>query len=147
MHVAHHRERAVREAVECLLDRDEPRAPRRGAREFDRTLHRLGARVAKEHRVQMRRQFFQQRLREQPAEQRAIHLHHVRQIHLQHVADRLLHGGMIAPDVEDAVAAEKVEVVVPVEVVEVAPARLRVHVIETDDALDGDERGIQVPLV
>ena len=147
MHVAHHRKRAVRQAVECLLDGHEPRAARRGARKFDRALHRLGARVAEEDRVQVRRQFFQQRLGEQAAEQRAIHLHHVRQVHLQHVAHSLLHGGMVAPDIEDAVAAEKIEVVVPVEVVEVAAARLRIDVIKADDALHRDQRGIQVLLV
>jgi methyl coenzyme M reductase subunit C len=118
-----------------------------GSCKFDRTLGRLGARVAKEDRIQMRRQFFQQRLREQSAEQRAIHLHHVRQIHLQHITDGLLHRGVVAPDIEDAVAAEKIEIVVPVEIDEVAPVRMRIHLVEPDDPLDGDQRGIQVLLV
>ena len=92
----------------------------------------------------MRWRFFQQRLGEQAAEERAIHLHHVGQIQLEQVAERALHGGVVATDVEDGVAAEEVEVVALVEVVEVGALRAGIDVVEADDALHADERGVQV---
>ncbi len=145
--VAHDGKRAVREAVEGFVDRDESAAPGRCAGEFDRAFERFRAGVAEEDCVEMRRRFFQQRLGEQPAEDRAIHLHHVWQIHVEHVADGVLHGGMVAADVEDAVAAEEVEVVVAVAVEEVGALRASVDLIESNDPLHFDQRRIQVPLV
>ena len=78
---------------------------------------------------------------------RAIHLHHIGQIELEGVAQRLLHRGVIAPDIVDGVAAEEIEVRLPRAIVEIGALRPGVHLIEADDPLHGDEGGIQVALV
>ena len=95
----------------------------------------------------MRRRAFRERLGQQPAEERAIHLHHVRQIEIEHVADRLLHRGMVAADIENAVAAQEIEVGVLIHVVEISALRPGIDLVETDDALGRDQRAIEVPLV
>ena len=79
-----------------------------------------------------RRQLLEERLAEQPAHQRAIHLHHVGQVEVQRVVHGLGDDGMVAPDVEDAVAAEKIEVFVAFVVVEVGSLRPDVHPVEAD---------------
>ncbi len=60
---------------------------------------------------------------------------------------RLLHGGMVAPDIEDAVAAEEIEVLLAVEVIEVSAAGVRVNFVKPDGPLDGDQGAIDVALV
>src|ERR1700719_1580580 len=90
----------------------------RGPRKFQRPLHRLGAGVAKEDRVEMRWRPFYDRLREQTAQERAVHLHHVRKIEIEHIADCLFHYRMVPPNVENAVAAQEIEI------------RLVIHVVE-----------------
>jgi len=54
---------------------------------------------------------------------------------------------MVAADVEDAVAAEEIEVFEAVEVVRDKRRGHGVDFIEADGALDGDEGAIDVPLV
>ena len=88
-----------------------------------------------------------QPLGQQAAHQRGIELHHVGQVQLEHVADRLLHHGMIAADVENAEAGEEIEVVLPVHVVEIGALRAGVDDVETDGALDLDQRAVQVVVV
>ena len=129
------------------LERDHALSSGRGARKFQRALHRFGAGVAKENGVEMRRRAFRDRFRQQSAQERAIHLHHVRQIEIEHVADRLLHHRMIAPDVENAVAAQKIEVGGVIHVVEIRALGPRIDLVETDHALRRDERAVDVPLV
>ena len=90
---------------------------------------------------------FVRRLGQQPAEERAIHLHHVGQIEIEHVADRFLHRGMVAPDIEDAVAAQEIEIGGVIHVVEIRALGPRIDLVETDDALRGDEGAVEVPLV
>ena len=95
----------------------------------------------------MRWRPFRDRFREQSAQERAIHLHHVRKIEIEHVTNGLLHHRMISPDVENAVAAQKIEIRGVIHVVEVSALRPRIDFVETDDTLSGDERAIDVPLV
>src|SRR6059058_5921451 len=83
---------------------------RRRAREFQRAFHRFGAGVAKENGVQMRWRPFDDRLGQQSTQKRAIHLHHVWQIEIEHIADRLLRDWMITSDIENAVAAQEIEI-------------------------------------
>lgn len=54
---------------------------------------------------------------------------------------------MIATNVEDAVAAEEVEVVLAVEIVEVCTFCAGINFIEADRALNFDERTIHVLIV
>ena len=93
------------------------------------------------------RRSLRQRLGQQPAEERAIHLHHVGQIEIEHVADRFLHRGMVPTDIENAVAAQEIEVGGIIHVVEVGALGPRIDLVEPDDALRGDERAIEVPLM
>ena len=58
--------------------------------------------------------------------------------------DGLGDDGVVAPDVEDAVAAEKIEVSVALVVVEVGSLRPDVHPVEADGLLHLDERGIEM---
>ena len=95
----------------------------------------------------MRRRALGQRLGEQPTQERAIHLHHVRQIEVEHVADGLLDRGMIASDVEDAIAAQEIEIGGIVHVVKIGALRTGIDLVETDHALRRDQRAVQVPLV
>src|SRR5205807_282251 len=81
------------------------------------------------------------------AQERAIHLHHVRQIEIEHIADRLFHDGMIAPDVENAEAAQEVEIRRVIHVVEIRALGPRIDLVETDHPLHGDERAVKVALV
>ena len=54
---------------------------------------------------------------------------------------------MVTPDIEDAVAAEEVEVVLAVEVVEVGALGAGVDLVETDGSLDFDEGTVDVLVV
>src|SRR4051812_7188623 len=95
----------------------------------------------------MRRRALRNRFRKQTAQERAIHLHHVWQIELEHVCDGLLHRGMIAADVENAVAAQEIEVIPIIHVIQISAFRPRIDAIKTDDALGRYERAIKMPLV
>ena len=147
MNVAHERERPIRQPMEGAFERDESGTARRGPRKLDRAFHRFRAGVAKENGVQMRGRFLEQRFREQSRKQRAIHLHHIGQIEVEHVADRLFDRGMVAPDIEDAVAGEKIEVIAAIAIVEVRPFGACIDLVEADDALHLHKRGVEMPLV
>jgi len=54
---------------------------------------------------------------------------------------------MVTPDIEDAVAAEEVEVVLAVEVVEVGALGAGVDLVETNRALDLHEGAVHVFVV
>ncbi len=95
----------------------------------------------------MRRCPFGDRFREQAAQERAIHLDHVRKIEIEHVADRFLHRGMVAADVENAVAAEKIEIRLVIHVVEIGALGPGIDFVEADDALGRNEGAVQMPLV
>src|SRR6266404_1659034 len=119
----------------------------RGAREFDRALHRFGPGVAKEDRVEVLGRAFGDRFGEQTAQQRAIHLHHVRKIEIEHVADRLFHQGMVSADIENAVAAQEIEIRRVIHVVEIRALGPGIDLVETDHALRLHQRAIQMLLV
>src|SRR3954471_9634362 len=95
----------------------------------------------------MRRRPFHKRLSEQTAQKRTVHLHHVWKIQIEHVANRLFHQWVIASDVENAVAAQKIEVRLVIHVVEIRALRSPIHLVEPDDALGCYERAIYVPIV
>src|SRR5207249_12286528 len=93
----------------------------------------------------MRRCPFDDRLRQQSAQKRAIHLHHVWQIEIEHIADRLLHDGMIPSDIENAVTAQKIEVRLVIHVVEVRALCPRIDLVEPNHALRSHERAVYMP--
>src|SRR5215475_769448 len=95
----------------------------------------------------MRRHPFHKRLSQQAAEQRTVHLHHVWKIQIEHVADRLFHQRMISTDVENAVAAQKIEIRLVIHVEEICALRARIDLVKTNDALRCHERAVYVPLV
>src|SRR5207249_6790354 len=90
---------------------------------------------------------FRQRLREQSAQERAIHLHHVWQIEIENIANRLFHYRMITPDVEHAIAAQKIQVRLIIHVVEVRALGSRIHLVEPDHSLRLDQRRVYMALV
>src|SRR5215468_2585460 len=95
----------------------------------------------------MRRRPFHESLSQQAAQKRAIHLHHVWKIQIEHVADRLLHQRVISTDVENAIAAQKIEIRLVIHVVEIRALGTRIDFVETDDALRCDKRSVYVPFV
>src|SRR3954447_17697465 len=95
----------------------------------------------------MRRSWFYKGLSQQTAQKRTVHLHHVWKIQIKHVANRLFHQWVIASDVENAVAAQKIEVRLVIHVVEIRALRSRIHLVKPDDALGCYERAIYVPIV
>ena len=54
---------------------------------------------------------------------------------------------MKTADVEDRVAAQEIEVIPIIHVVEVSPFRPRIDLVETDDALSSNQRSVEVPLM
>ena len=74
-------------------------------------------------------------------------MNHVREVEIQDIPDRFLEGGMIATNVENAVAAEEVEVVLAVEIVEVGTFCAGIDFIKADRSLNFDERTIDVLIV
>ncbi len=80
----------------------------------------------------------------QPAQERAIHLHHVRKIQIQHVPNCLLHPRMISPNVKNAVPAQKIEIRLIIHIIEVRAFRARIHLVEPDHALRRHQRRIHM---
>src|SRR6478672_11059514 len=95
----------------------------------------------------MRRRPFHKGLSQQAAQKRTVHLHHVWKIQIEHVANRLFHQRVIASDVENAVAAQKIQIRLVIHVVEIRALGARIDFVETDDALRRHERAVYVPLV
>ncbi len=117
-----------------------------GAGELEGAFDGLGAGVTEEARV-ARGEFLGEGLGEEAGKDRAVHLNHVGEIEFEDVPDGLLDGGVVATDVEDAVAAEEVEVVLAVQVVEVGALGPGVDLVEADGALDLHEGPVHVLVV
>src|SRR5918996_5177092 len=95
----------------------------------------------------MRRRPFHKGLSQQAAQKRTIHLHHVWKIQVEHVADRLFYQRMISTDVENAVAAQKIQIRLVIHVEEIGALGTGIDFVETDDALRCHERAVYVALV
>src|SRR5947199_1341360 len=95
----------------------------------------------------MRRRAFRDRFREKSAQQRTIHLHHVGKIEIEYVADRLLHHGMVTANVENAVAAQEIEIWLVIHIVEIGAFGPGIDLVEADDALGCNQGAVQMPLV
>ena len=130
-----------------MLDVDELGALRRVARELDRGLDRLRARVAEEDPSRPGGIFAASRSARSPGEHRDVHLHEVREPGVEHVVQRLDHLRVVAPDREHAPAGEQVEVALALCVEEVLAARLGIGDIEADRLEHPDDLAVQVLLV
>src|SRR5215475_9577101 len=95
----------------------------------------------------MRRRPFHESLSQQAAQKRTIHLHHVWKIQIEHVADRSLHQRVISTDIENAIAAQEIEIRLIIHVVEISALGTRIDFVETNDALRCHKRAVYVPLV
>jgi hypothetical protein len=144
---AHQRKRTETESVECTGERDRAFSSSRGPGKFQRALHRFRAGVAKENRVEVRRCSPGDRFGEQSAQERTVHLHHVGKIEVEHVANRLLHHRMVPADIENAVAAQKIEIRNIIHVVEIRALGPGIDLVEADNALGRNEGAVQMPLV
>ena len=107
-----------------------------GAGKLEGPFHGFGARVAKEAGVARGAKFFDESLGEETGENGAVHLNHIGEIEFENVLDGLLDGGVVAADIEDAVAAKEVEVVLAVEIVEVGTFCAGINFIKADRALN-----------
>src|SRR5262249_35843412 len=95
----------------------------------------------------MRRRPLHKCFGQQAAQKRTVHLHHVWKIQIEHVADRLLHQRMIPTDVENAIAAQKIEIRLVIHIVEIRALGPRIDFVETDDALRCHKGAVYVPLM
>ena len=118
-----------------------------GAGKFQGTFDGLGSGIAKEAGIAGRAEFFDESFGEEAGENGAVHLHHIGEIEFENVTNGFLNGGMITADVENAVAAEEVEVVIAVEIVKVSAFCAGIDFIESDRALNFYERAIDVLVV
>jgi hypothetical protein len=118
-----------------------------GAGELEGAFDRFGARVAEEAGIAGGAKFFDKGFGEKAGEDGAVHLNHIGEIEFEDVLNRFLNGGMVATEIKDAVAAEEIEVVFAVEVVEVGAFGAGVDFIEADGALNFDQSTIDVLVV
>lgn len=118
-----------------------------GAGKFQGTFDGFGSRITKEAGIAGRAEFFDESFGEEAGEDRAVHLHHVGEVEFKDVTNGFLYCGMITADVENAVAAEEVEVVLAVEIVEVGTFCTGIDFIKADGALNLYESTIDVPIV
>ena len=118
-----------------------------GAGKFQGTFDGFGSGIAKEAGIAGRAEFFDESFSEETGENGAVHLHHVGKVEFKNVTNGFLNRGMITADVENAVAAEEVEVVLAVEVVEIGTLCAGIDLIESDRTLNFYERAIDVLVV
>lgn len=119
----------------------------KGAGELEGAFDCFGARVAEEAGIAGGAEFFDKGFGEKTGKDGAVHLDHIGEIEFEDVLDGFLDGGMVTTEVKDAVAAEEIEVVLAVEVVEVGAFGAGVDFIETDGALNFDQSTIDVLVV
>ena len=111
----------------------DPAVAGRAAGELQRRLDRLGAAVAEVDAIHPGRAR-EQLLGEQPREQRQVELHHVGELGVEDVVQRLPDDRVVAPDAVDAEARQEVEIAVAVDVVVPRAARLGEDAVEADRA-------------
>ena len=110
-------------------------------------LHGLGARVAEVDALELLGAARAERLGEQPGEQGAVHLHHVRQVQLDRPVQRRFDGRVRAAEREDAEAAQEVQVALAAVVEEPRTLAANVGPVEPERAKDPRQLGVEVRLV
>ena len=119
----------------------------KGAGELEGAFDRFGSRVAEEAGIAGGAEFFDKGFGEKAGEDGTVHLDHIGEIEFEDVLDSFLDGGMVTTEIKDAVAAEEIEVVLAVEVVEVGAFGAGVDFVEADGALNFDQSTIDVLVV
>ena len=117
------------------------------AGELERAFHRFRATVAEKEGIPVRSSVFGQRLTQQPAQQRAVHLHHVRQVRVEDVLDGLFDGRVVAPDVVHAVAAQEIEVVFAILVKKISALCTCINLVEPNGAQHLNQRPVKMLFV
>src|SRR5437762_7596161 len=95
----------------------------------------------------MRRCALRDSLGQESAQERAIHLHHVRQIEIENVADRFLHHGMVPANVENRITAKEIQVGVVIHIVEIGAFSPSVDLVETNDTLGRDQGAVDMSMM
>ena len=117
-----------------MLGVQHARASGRRTRDLDRRLDGLGAGVGGDHRRDAVRRTRQQRLGQDPAEQRHAELWQVAGARGHHLLNGLDRLRMVAPDRKHAVAAEQVQVALAVGVDQVCALAAAPHLVEAQRA-------------
>ncbi len=138
------RQRPERQAVEGMLDADDPLPARRGAAQLERGLDRLGAAGGEERLADRRGRAPDELLGEERRDEGDAHLRRVRRLPLHRLDQPVAHARVRAADVEHAEAAQPVEVAVPVGVVEVRALGAGPVAVEPDRAQDTHHLRIDV---
>jgi hypothetical protein len=115
--------------------------------ELDRRLDGLGARVAEEHPADAGVRPRHQLLGKQAWQQRAVHLHHVRQVKVERLVQRGLDGRMAPAERVDAEPGQEVEVTPAGVVVEVAALSPDVVAVEPESSQRPRQLMVHEPLV
>src|SRR5204863_10168871 len=68
-------------------------------------------------------------------------------IKVENVADRLFHQRVISTNVENTIAAQKIQIRLIIHVEKICALGTGIDFVETDDALRSHERAVYVPLV
>ena len=118
-----------------------------GAREFYGALVGLRSGIAEEAGGQPVVEQLYEPFGEQAAEQRAVELHHVGQIHVNGVFERFGDNRMVAAHAVYTVAGDEVEVVVALRVVEVRALGAGVALVEAYRFQNRRERAVHVEVV
>ena len=137
-------ERPGRQAVEGVVAVEDAGPLRGGPGEFDRALDRLCARVGEEDPLDSRVRAGHELLGQDAGQERAVHLHEVREVGVEGVVQRLHDRRMPRPEGEDAEPGQEVEVPVPFVVDEVATLTLVVEAVELEGAQHPGQLGIDV---
>jgi hypothetical protein len=125
----------------------DPRPPGGAARELDRRLDRLRP-GAREHRVaEVLRRAREQLLGQDARQQRDPELREVRRVRCQRRFDLRPHARVVAPDREDAVAGEHVEVAIAAGVDQVRALGAAPAAVEPQRAQDPPELRVQMAVV
>src|SRR5579885_1429430 len=142
--------RSQGQSVERMVEIENPRASGGAASHLQGAFGGLGAGIREEGGVYLvldAADDAEQFLRDEPRQQVAVHLDHVRQIHVQEVLDRLFDFRMVATKAEDAVAGEKIQITVALAVVEILTLGALIDLVEADGAQNADELRVDMTFV
>ena len=133
------RQGAEHEAVEGVVQVEHARTPCGRAGELEGRVDGVGAGVGEEHRVEPGRHPRDQLLGEEAGEQRDVHLDEARPLQLEGFLERAPHRGVVAAEIEGAVAGEQVEIALAVRVPQIRAFAPHPDLVEADDGEDASQ--------